>query len=230
MFSVTGPVTTMPSACRGEATNWMPNRPRSKTTVPRTFRSASAALPPPALDLAELERAAEEPAHLLLQGLRQLQLLPAPEDQVLPGPRGQAVVLGVADRPFRTGLDAVGAEEAAAQVEPEALVVARDGVGRAGLGAGAAAVRALRLVEHGQAAEAVGQRGRLARRIGDRPVALPEALPNDGEHGRSLGDYRSWPQYERLKLLLHSGKSEICWSRSAIARPVQLWNDGSTIL
>ncbi len=43
-------------------------------------------------------------------------------------------------------------------------------------------------------------------------------------------DYRSCPQYERLKLLLHSGKSEICWSRSAIASPIQLWNDGSTTL
>src|SRR2546426_3320343 len=26
-----------PSACRGEATNWIPKRPRSKTTVLRTF-------------------------------------------------------------------------------------------------------------------------------------------------------------------------------------------------
>ena len=49
MFSLTGPVMTKPSACRGEATNWMPNRPRSKTTVPSTFRSASHAPDPPAL-------------------------------------------------------------------------------------------------------------------------------------------------------------------------------------
>src|SRR3954451_14853009 len=48
MFAVTGPVTTRPSAWRGEATNWIPNRPRSKTTVPSTFRSASAELSPPA--------------------------------------------------------------------------------------------------------------------------------------------------------------------------------------
>ena len=42
--------------------------------------------------------------------------------------------------------------------------------------------------------------------------------------------YKSKPQYDRLKLLLHSGKSEICWSRKAIANPAQLWNDGSTTL
>src|SRR5713226_6662480 len=40
--------------------------------------------------------------------------------------------------------------------------------------------------------------------------------------------YKSCPQYDKLKLLLHSGKSEICWFRIAIATPAQLWNDGST--
>ena len=49
MFSVTGPVISRPSAWRGEATNWMPKRPRSKTTVPSTLTSASQALQPPAL-------------------------------------------------------------------------------------------------------------------------------------------------------------------------------------
>ena len=49
MFSLTGPVTTSPSACRGEATNWMPKRPMSKTMVPKTFKSASQALQPAAL-------------------------------------------------------------------------------------------------------------------------------------------------------------------------------------
>ena len=49
MFFGTGPVTSRPSACRGEATNWMPNRPRSKPTVLSTLVSASQALQPPAL-------------------------------------------------------------------------------------------------------------------------------------------------------------------------------------
>src|SRR5947208_9061748 len=42
--------------------------------------------------------------------------------------------------------------------------------------------------------------------------------------------HKSCPQYDRLKLLLHTGKSEIGWLRRAICRPAQLWNEGSTIL
>jgi len=41
MLRLTAPVTTMPSAWRGEATNWMPKRERSKTTLPRACSSAS---------------------------------------------------------------------------------------------------------------------------------------------------------------------------------------------
>ena len=110
-----------------------------------------------------------------------------PQDQVSPGRRGQAIVLGEADRAFGARIDAVGAEEAPAQVQPEALVVACNGVRRAGLGAGAAAVGTLRFIEHWQAAEAIGEWGRFGGRIGDRAVALPEALPNDVDHERSLG-------------------------------------------
>src|SRR6266581_993053 len=49
MLAVTGPVISNPSAWRGEATNWMPKRERSKTTVFRTFTSTSHPLHPPAL-------------------------------------------------------------------------------------------------------------------------------------------------------------------------------------
>jgi hypothetical protein len=49
MLAVTGPVTSRPSACRGEATNWMPYCPRSNTSVFNTLVSASQALQPPAL-------------------------------------------------------------------------------------------------------------------------------------------------------------------------------------
>ena len=38
------------------------------------------------------------------------------------------------------------------------------------------------------------------------------------------------PAYDRLKLLLQSGKSEICPLRSAIASPNQLWKEGSFTL
>ena len=46
---VTGPVTSSPSACRGEATNRTPKRPMSHPMVVRTLLSASQALHPPAL-------------------------------------------------------------------------------------------------------------------------------------------------------------------------------------
>ena len=48
MFSVTGPVTTRPSAWRGEATNWIPKRERSNWTLPAALSSASQPLHPPA--------------------------------------------------------------------------------------------------------------------------------------------------------------------------------------
>src|SRR5947207_104248 len=43
MFAVTGPVTRMPSACRGEATNSIPNRLPSNTTFPSALTSTSQA-------------------------------------------------------------------------------------------------------------------------------------------------------------------------------------------
>ena len=49
IFAVTGPVTRMPSACRGEATNSMPNRLASNTMLPSAFASTSHPLQPPAL-------------------------------------------------------------------------------------------------------------------------------------------------------------------------------------
>ena len=48
MLSVTVPVTTIPSACRGEATNSTPKRLKSNTTFPRATSSASQPLQPPA--------------------------------------------------------------------------------------------------------------------------------------------------------------------------------------
>src|SRR5262249_34477505 len=147
-------------------------------------------------------------------------------DQVFPPPRRQPVPGGVADRALRAGRGAVGAEQAAAEIEPEAAVVLAQRIGRAGVDAGAAAVPAQLWEELRRAAKPIGQRGRL---VGEshRPVPLLEASEKDVQHRRS---YRSCPQYDRLKLLLHSGKSEICCPRRAIASPAQLWNDGSTTL
>ena len=42
--------------------------------------------------------------------------------------------------------------------------------------------------------------------------------------------YKSYPQYERSKLLLHKGKSLIFSPRNAIINPIQLLNEGSFTL
>src|SRR5579872_2347597 len=39
----------------------------------------------------------------------------------------------------------------------------------------------------------------------------------------NISDHKSKPQYERLKLLLHNGKSDMAWLRRASVIPVQLW-------
>src|SRR5205085_8283662 len=109
---------------------------------------------------------------LLVQGLRQLQG-PAIDQQILAPPGGEAVVPRVPDRPFGTGARAVGAEETAAQVEPQPPLLEGDCIGGARLNAFAAAVPAFRRVDGGQATEAVRQRW-WCRRVGDRAVALPE--------------------------------------------------------
>ena len=85
MFSVTGPVISRPSAWRGEATNWMPKRPRSQPTVLSTLTSASQALQPPALTWRSLQRAAEElPAVLASSAAAELELRwSGRDDQVL---------------------------------------------------------------------------------------------------------------------------------------------------
>ncbi len=165
----------------------MPNRPMSKTTVPSTFKSASAELSPPALDLAQLERASQDAEHLALQRPCERPLLAAPHDQVVAGSRGEPIVLREADRSFGTGVDAIIAEEAAAQVEPETVRIAGHGIGGARLDARLASVGTFRFVEYGQAAEAIGKRRRLTGGIGDRPLALTNTLSNDRKHGLSFG-------------------------------------------
>ena len=99
--------------------------------------------------------------------------------------------------------------------------------GRAGCDTIAAAGDAARWVDFGAAAEQGREDGVLGR-IGSGAVPLPGAGQQRFEHGRSPA-YKSWPQYDRLKLLLQSGKSRIAWSRMAMASANQLRNDGSTI-
>ena len=72
-----------------------------------------------------------------------------------------------------------------------------------------------------RAAVAVGQRGRRARR--DRPSsrsrAAGDAAACRGRTWRGRPAQRSKPQYDRLKLLLQSGKSEICLAAQRQRQP-----------
>ena len=65
MLALTGPVITMPSACRGEATNWIPNRAEVEDDVAQRgqFRLASVAVP--GCNRAKPERPPEEAPHFL---------------------------------------------------------------------------------------------------------------------------------------------------------------------
>ena len=134
MFSVTGPVTTIPSACRGDATNWMPNRPISKTTVPRTFRSASRHCTAGA-DLPEFQRAAEEPAHLPVQRLHELERSPLrrPDLRASAPASRWSWLKWIA--PSRAGLARSRCRRGTAPYRGKTSVVIHDRVGRADLDA-----------------------------------------------------------------------------------------------
>jgi hypothetical protein len=128
---VTGLVINNPSASRGDATNWMPKRPKSQKGVPRALLSASQALQ---------------------SGRHRLSLVGAPAN--------------------------------------------RSGSGGAG--------------SFGYA---------MVRFFGG--IVLSEySAWNFLRWWRC--HHRSWPQKDRLKLILQSGKSEICAPRMAKARPNQL--------
>jgi len=55
---------------------------------------------------------------------------------------------------------------------------------------------------------------------GNQSAWMAQALPND------VTDHRSHPEYERLKLLLISGKSAIMFPSTAKGMAGQFWNDG----
>jgi len=64
MFAVSGRVTRMPSAWRGDATELDPKRLESKTTLPSALTSTSQPLQPAGADLAQAARASEQPPQL----------------------------------------------------------------------------------------------------------------------------------------------------------------------
>ena len=130
MFSVTGPVIRSPSAWRGDATNWMPKRPRSNTTVESTLVSASQALQPPALTCRSLSERPKSRFRLFVERLRKLQRIAA-ENQVVAFADREAVIVRERDRAVRTGQRAIAAEQASAEVDPDLPPLRCDGAGRA---------------------------------------------------------------------------------------------------
>ncbi len=178
---LTAPVISRPSACRGDATNWMPKRPRSNTTVPSTFTSASQRVAAAGAHLAQLERAAEEPPRARIERLGEPQRPPV-GDEVLAPPRGEPPVRAEArSRPpgtprrsrCRTGS---GRGRGAARACPSTSAC----VGQASTHARQPSGQRDG-VERGRAAEAIRQ-GRRRVGIRDRAHALLESRLQDLPH------------------------------------------------
>src|SRR2546423_127472 len=83
--------------------------------------------------------AAEQAAHAGVER-RRLHVERVLDDQIIAGARCEPVLVRIGDRAFRTRVDAVGAEEAASEIEARASGADADGLGRTRVGAGAAAV------------------------------------------------------------------------------------------
>ncbi len=72
------------------------------------------------------------------------------------------------------------------------------------------------------------RRRKVRRRQVYGHVSRPRSLPYRFQHAMPL--YKSAPEYDRLKLLLHTGKSEMTFFWTANDSPGQFRNDGSTTL
>ena len=154
-------------------------------------------------DLSEFQRAAEQLFKLRIErGFGDLRSpLFAGDDQVAAVARRELETAGIRDGFPGAGVGAFGTEEALAEIDVSGIIRA-DRAGRAGLRADAASVRTFRGVNNGATAEAIRQRRRCAVRIRCCAMFLLKPREEDVHH-------KSCPQYERLKLLLQIGKSEI---------------------
>lgn len=116
------------------------------------------------------------------------------------------------DRSRRTGVLADAAKEARAEIESQRMKL--DRFGWTDVDARSASLLAERGHDIGSTTETFGE---LQSVHGTTRclVALMEA-------GSKHANHRSCPAYERLKLLLQRGKSEIWFPRSAMLRPNQL--------
>ncbi len=132
--------------------------------------------------LAQLERPPEQAMQLRtqLRGERERILIAADHEVLAPAHR-ETIVIGEGDRALGTGLHAVGAEEAAAEVDLSRLP-ARDRLGRTGLRARAAAGPAQAGVDLGPAAKPRGQLRRRPVRKRHGPMTLKHSSSKETNH------------------------------------------------
>ena len=173
-------------------------------------------------DLAQLERAAEQ----LLEGGGGDEggegAVAVAADEGLARGAGHLEVVAEGELVVGADVGALATEHAEAEVEAEG--VQGNGAGRAEVAAGGAALAAGGLGDVWEAAEALRAGG---AHVGDELPALGAADADGVQHGSSQ---RSVPAYDRSKLLLQIGKSEISLLRTARARPNQFCSDGSWTL
>src|SRR5919204_250500 len=101
MFSVTGPVTTIPSAWRGDEGDAEAREVELHVAGGVELRLAPVAAA--RRDLAQAQRAAEHPAHLGVEGARQERLVPC-DDELLARAHGEPVVARERDGAGGAGL------------------------------------------------------------------------------------------------------------------------------
>ena len=188
MFSETGPVTTRPSAWRGEATKATPKRDMSNCTLPEAFSSASQPLQP-AADTCRSRSDRPKSLRAFSSTARASSGAAPFTTQLLPRTPRDPVVAGEADG-ARARLLAQAAERAAPEVDGHGRAArVADRVGGAGRGAGATAVACAR-VDDGEAAEALREaRGPLG--VGD---GLPAEAGAELEDAGDAVHQRSCPQ------------------------------------
>jgi hypothetical protein len=168
--------------------------------------------------LTQFKGAPQESPHSFIKCLCELQHF-AIDDKIGASPNSELIVLTIADGSFWACVHAFGAKQASAQIECHAIASEFNSARWTRVGTVVAARYAFLAVNKWPSAKPVRQRGLLVRKW-NCPVALQQACTKEIKHAAT--SYKSCPQYDRLKLLLHNGKSEICWSLRAIATPIQL--------
>jgi hypothetical protein len=184
---------------------------------------------PAGADLTQLERLSEEPFCVFIENPWRFQHI-GTKQEIFPPARTHSIFSRKADQSARAGENTFSAKKACAQVDTN-FVRSRNRLRRTHLRAPTTLCRAAIGSDKRHSGKPIGKRRRRSVRVLHGPIFLLPSRPKNIQHAfitpyfiKAIGacDHRSWPQYERLKLLLQSGKSDICWSRSARASPNQL--------